>query len=250
LGGLTRRSDEAEAAGTEARVGDARWSDLVCFSFHPVKTIAMGEGGAVTTRDSDMADALRLHRNHGMQRDSARWRHRDMGFDEDGTPNPWYYEMVTPGFNFRAPDILCALGTSQIGKLDGFVAARQRRYSQYESALVASNLPVRPPVRVPWGRPAWHLFAARVDWSAMGMSRAQGMAELRAAGIGTQVHYIPVHRQPFWRDRYGPMHLPGADAYYTQTLSLPLYADMTEADVDRTLAAIKEIAATSERRPS
>jgi len=241
LGGAVRRADEPEAAGREASVGDVRWSDLACFSFHPVKTIAMGEGGAVTTQDPSLADALRLHRNHGMVRNPDQWRHRDMGFDATGAANPWYYELETPAFNFRAPDVLCALGSSQLKKLDRFVTARARIFSHYEREIEALAPAVRGPARVPWGRPAWHLFAARVDWSTLGLSRSEAIRILRTAGVGTQVHYIPVHRQPFWRDRYGTLSAPGADAYYDRALSLPLYPDMTEADVERVLSALSSL---------
>jgi dTDP-4-amino-4,6-dideoxygalactose transaminase len=243
LGGLTRRAGEPEAAGREARVGDTRWSDLACFSFHPVKTVAMGEGGAVTAQDPTLAEALRLHRNHGMVRNPDRWRHRDMGFDATGAANPWYYELETPGLNFRAPDVLCALGASQLKKLDRFVAARARVFSHYEQALRGLSPVVRAPAQVPWGRPAWHLFAARVDWPALGITRSEGIHALRAAGVGTQVHYIPVHRQPFWRDRYGTLQAPGADAYYQNTLSLPLFATMAAEDVERVVDALESLSA-------
>ncbi|MEQ8603704.1 MAG: UDP-4-amino-4,6-dideoxy-N-acetyl-beta-L-altrosamine transaminase [Marivibrio sp.] len=243
LGGATRRADEPEAAGREARVGDTRWSHLACFSFHPVKTIAMGEGGAVTTQDAALAEALRLHRNHGMVRDPERWRHRDMGFDAGGEPNPWYYELETPGLNFRVPDVLCALGSSQLKKLDRFVAGRAEVVAHYDRAIAGLAPAILGPAKVPWGRPAWHLFAARVDWATLGVERGAAMRLLRAQAVGTQVHYIPLHRQPFWERRYGRQDLSGAEAYYAAALSLPLFAAMEYADVGRVVQSLEKLSA-------
>lgn len=239
LGGLTRCSDDPEANGAESRIGDTRWSDLACFSFHPVKTIAMGEGGAVTTRDAAMAERLRLHRNHGMERNPQRWVRENQGFARNGEANPWYYELTEPGFNFRAPDILCALGTSQLRRLSGFVSDRAALFARYQERLENLNQPVQAPAVVPWGRPAWHLCAARVDFDSIERDRGAVMRDLsRQFGIGTQVHYIPLHRQPFWADRYGLQDLPGADRYYSRALSLPLFVGMDESDVDRVVDAL------------
>lgn len=226
--------------GRALPVGSGAFGTLTAFSFHPVKTIAAGEGGAVTTNDPDLAARLRRFRNHGMERDPAGFEDREAAFDESGSANPWYYEMAEPGFNYRLTDIHSALALSQLTRLDAFVERRRHLMDLYAERLAPLAPLVRPAVRVPWCRPAWHLCAVRIDFAAAGRTRARVMADLRARGIGTQVHYIPVHRQPYWRKRYGDLALPGADAHYTQTLSLPLFPAMADADVDRVAGALAE----------
>lgn len=225
--------------GTEAGrpVGACSHSDLACFSFHPVKTIAMGEGGAVTTNDDALAAALRADRNHGLVRQPEGFT-LPGAVDAEGAPNPWFYELPEPGFNYRAPDILCALGLSQVKKLARFVAQRRRLMALYREALA----PLAPVVRLveepPHGETAWHLCVARIDFASAGIGRAALMRRLAEDGIGSQVHYIPVHRQPYYAARYPELALPGADAYYARCLSLPLFAAMTEDDVARVTAAL------------
>ncbi len=221
-------------------VGACAASDLAVFSFHPVKTIAMGEGGAITARDPRLARRLCDLRNHGMVRDPARFQIRDQAFDADGEPNPWYYEMPEPGFNYRASDIHCALGLSQLAKLGRFVAERRRIVGWYAEALAPLAPLVKPVAQAPGCEPAWHLCAARIDFRAAGVSRARVMRALAAGGIGSQVHYLPVHRQPYYRRLYGDLHLSGADAYYERTLSLPLFVGLTEADVARVVGVLAD----------
>ncbi|MBB3267934.1 UDP-4-amino-4,6-dideoxy-N-acetyl-beta-L-altrosamine transaminase [Azospirillum sp. OGB3] len=224
-------------------VGGGAFGTLTAFSFHPVKTIAAGEGGAVTTNDAGLAARLRRFRNHGMERDPAAFEDREAasaadGLAKDGTAHPWYYEMAEPGFNYRLTDIQAALALSQLTRLDAFVERRRRLMDLYAERLAPLAPLVRPAARAPWCRPAWHLCAVRIDFAAAGRTRARVMAELRERGIGTQVHYIPVHRQPYWRKRCGDLALPGADAHYARTLSLPLFPAMADADVDRVVAAL------------
>lgn len=246
--GLTVIEDACHAIGSmdltpDGRalpVGSGAFGTLTAFSFHPVKTIAAGEGGAVTTNDPDLAARLRRFRNHGMERDPAGFEDREAAFDESGSANPWYYEMAEPGFNYRLTDIHSALALSQLTRLDAFVERRRRLMDLYAERLAPLAPLVRPAVRVPWCRPAWHLCAVRIGFAAAGRTRARVMADLRARGIGTQVHYIPVHRQPYWRKRYGDLALPGADAHYARTLSLPLFPGMADADVDRVAGALAE----------
>ena len=212
-------------------IGANRFADMSVFSFHPVKAIAMGEGGAVTTNDPDLATRLVLARNHGMTRDPEMFETKADGFDEDGVPNPWYYELVEPEFNWRANDIQCALGLSQLGKLGRFIARRRALAAAYDAKLASLAPVVRPVARTRRCLPAWHLYAVRIDFDALGISRAKLMRELAKHGVGSQVHYYPVYRQPYYAVRHGSTRLPGADLYYARTLSLPLYASMTEADV-------------------
>lgn len=225
--------------GRTEPVGSGAFSTMTAFSFHPVKTIAAGEGGAVTTDDPELAARLRRFRNHGMERDPAGFEDREAAFEtKTGATNPWYYEMAEPGFNYRLTDLQSALALSQMARLDAFVARRRHLMDLYAERLAPLAPLVRPTVRVPWCRPAWHLCAVRIDFAAAGRSRAQVMADLRARGIGTQVHYIPVHRQPYWRRRYGDLALPGADEHYARTLSLPLFPAMADTDVERVVTAL------------
>ena len=222
-------------------VGSCRYSDMAMFSFHPVKTIAMGEGGAITTNDADLAEKLQRFRNHGMVREHSRFESETLAFDASGAPNPWYYEMPEPGFNYRASDIHCALGLSQMAKLDSFVAARNALVARYDELLPELHPLVRPVARVGGGQPAWHLYAVRIDFEAAGIARGAVMKALRDRGVGTQVHYLPVHLQPYYQRRYGTISLPGAEAYYGAVLSLPLFETMTNDDVERVVETLADV---------
>lgn len=230
-----------ERGGGVLPVGGSAAGAMAAFSFHPVKTIAAGEGGAVTTGDGGLARRLRALRNHGMTREPEGFADRGAAFAADGAPNPWYYEMPEPGFNYRLTDVQAALALSQLGKLDRFAERRRHLVGLYARALAPLAPLVRPLAQVPWCRPAWHLMVALIDFAAAGRERAAVMADLRARGIGTQVHYIPVHRQPYWVHRYGALSLPGADAFYGRALSLPLFPAMADGDVDRVAAALAEV---------
>ncbi|MBY0431833.1 MAG: DegT/DnrJ/EryC1/StrS family aminotransferase, partial [Rhodospirillales bacterium] len=219
--------------GDGAMVGACARSRVAAFSFHPVKTVAMGEGGMATTNDPVLAERMARGRSHGMVREPRDFRQPGMAFDAGGDANPWYYEMPEPGFNYRPSDLNCALGISQLAKLGRFVARRRALVERYDTLLAGHAPFVRPIARHPWSETAWHLYAVLIDFPALGIDRAWLMRELRERGIGTQVHYIPVHRQPYYRERYGDFPLPGADAYYDRTLSLPLFPAMTDDDVAR-----------------
>ena len=235
--------------------GSGRYEDFACFSMHPVKSIAMGEGGAVTCADGEALKTMALLRSHGMTRNRAEWQKPESFLSENlasaGEPLPWYYEMQTLGYNYRAPDILCALGLSQLKKLDGFLSQRRMLAAHYDACL-QDNFPLGsaqdggPVVRPVWlassggMQSAYHLYAVHIDFKAAGSTRADVAAKLRGKGIGTQVHYIPVHTQPYYEARYGSERLAGAEYYYSQALSLPLYVDMGKDDVERVVAGLKE----------
>lgn len=227
--------------GVTARAGDCALSRMACFSLHPVKTMTTGEGGVTTTNDDNLAARMRLLRNHGMTRDPTEFKIAAQALDADGSVNPWYYEMQALGPNYRITDFACALGLSQLNKLGRFIARRRQIAALYDRLLPPLAPALRPVQADRTQNPALHLYAVLIDYARIGKTRAQVMAELKALGIGTQVHYLPVHRQPYYRGLYGSLDLPGADRYYDRVLSIPLYPDMTDADVERVVAALKQV---------
>lgn len=224
--------------GAVRAVGSNAFADLSVFSFHPVKAIAMGEGGAVTTNDAELASRLKRARNHGMTRDPCDFRNAIEAFDSEGLQNPWYYELVEPEFNWRANDIQCALGLSQLGKLSRFVTRRRALAARYDALFSEYSPAIRPIGRTRTCLPAWHLYVVRIDFNSLGVARGELMRRLAADGVGSQVHYFPVHRQPYYANRYGVVDLPGAAQYYESALSLPLFASMTEDDVESVVGTV------------
>lgn len=204
-------------------VGNCARSDMACFSFHPVKPITTGEGGAVTTNDPDLAEALRRFRNHGIERLP----------DVD----PWYYEVRSLGFNYRLTDLQAALGTSQLAKLPQLIARRNEIAHRYREGL--AGLPVTLPPAAPAGTVhGYHLFAVQVA------ERRRVFEGLHAQGIRVQVHYVPIHRHPVYADLgFGPADLPATEAAYAGLLSLPMYPTLTDADVDRVIGALAGLVA-------
>jgi len=227
--------------GGASLIGENAFCDMSVFSFHPVKAIAMGEGGAVTVNDPQIAARLMRTRNHGMTREAGEFANRQDGFGADGRANPWYYELVEPGFNWRANDIQCALGLSQLAKLDRFLARRRALAVAYDELLAPYAPRLRPVARERSCLPAWHLYAVQIDFPSVGRTRAAFMRALAEEGIGSQVHYFPVHRQRYYAERYGVANLPGADRYYARALSLPFFASMNEDDVERVVRAVTKI---------
>jgi len=213
------------AFGNEAHpVGDCAYSAFASFSFHPVKTLATGEGGMLTTNDAALAAKARGLRGHGMVRPAG--------------AEPWVYEMPELGFNYRIPDVLCALGISQLAKLDRFVERRRALTARYQTLLAPLSPLVRLAARPSWSDPALHLLTVLIDFEAAMTTRAAVVESLKAQGIGSQVHYIPVHRQPYYVNRYGLADLPGADAWYGRCLTLPLYPGMADEDPERVVEAL------------
>lgn len=236
LGGIHQSGNNSTA-----KVGACALSELACFSLHPVKTMTTGEGGVTTTNDPKHYKIMQLYRSHGMVRDAADFRHQDLGLAPDGQPNPWYYEMQALGWNYRITDFACALGESQLAKLPRFVERRRELVALYDRLLpaLAPKLTIVP--AQPGDNAALHLYAVLIDFADIKKSRAQVMAELKVHGVGTMVHYLPVHQQPYYRDLYGKQDLPGADSYYARQLSIPLYPDMTDADVTRVVDALSSV---------
>lgn len=235
--GILLIEDACHALGV-ADVGSTANSSMACFSTHAVKTIATGEGGCVTTADEKLAERMRKLRNHGMSRTARDFENRKLAFDGDEV-NSYYYEMKEFGWNYRMPDILCALGISQLKKMQKFWERRREIAALYDRLLAPLSNILRPvPTSGPHG---WHLYPILVDFTTLGISRRKFMDTLREQGIGTQVHYIPVHHQPYYQERYGEIHLPGADAYYSRCLSIPLFPAMSDDDVHHVAQTITRI---------
>jgi UDP-4-amino-4,6-dideoxy-N-acetyl-beta-L-altrosamine transaminase len=209
-----------------------RLARLSAFSLHPVKTMTTGEGGMVTTDDPPLAMRLRRFRNHGISLDH-RQREKAASFS---------VEMVELGFNYRLTDIQCALGRSQLRKVPGWIERRRQIALRYREALADSRI-ARPLGERGDGDPAHHLFVVRLDLAALKVDRAQVFAALRAEGIGVNVHYIPVHLHPYYRERLGtgPGLCPVAEAAYAEILSLPLFPAMTDRDADDVMAALAKV---------
>ena len=208
------------------KVGACDYSDIAVFSFHPVKVITTGEGGMLLCADASLHRAADLLRSHGVTRDVAA-----MDQAPDGA---WYYQQVDLGFNYRMTDMQAALGLSQMQRIDAFIARRRAIARRYDEALAA--LPLGLPGRSALADSAWHLYVIQVDAARCGKSRKTVFDHLRSAGIQVNVHYIPVHLQPYYR-RLGfrSGQFPVAEHYYSQAISLPLYAGLSEAQQTRVI---------------
>ncbi|HUJ59756.1 MAG TPA: UDP-4-amino-4,6-dideoxy-N-acetyl-beta-L-altrosamine transaminase [Kofleriaceae bacterium] len=206
-------------------------SDAVVFSFHPVKHITTGEGGAIVTRDPNLKRRIDRLRHHGIERDADRF--------EAEPPGPWAYEVQELGFNYRLSDFACALGLAQLAKLDGFLAARRAIAACYRQELArafAGDPRIAPPLELADRDSAYHLFAVAIDFAGYGTTRARVVEQLADAGIASQVHYIPLLQHPLHAERCPSERArprPGADRYYARTLSLPIYPSLAPADVAR-----------------
>ncbi|MCE7975811.1 MAG: UDP-4-amino-4,6-dideoxy-N-acetyl-beta-L-altrosamine transaminase [Nitrospira sp. NTP1] len=223
--------DASHAIGakySDGVVGDCRHSDITVFSFHPVKIITTGEGGALTTRRPELARKLALLRTHGITRDTA-----EMTGSTHGT---WYYEQVMLGFNYRMTDLQAALGISQLSRIEEFVSRRHLLASRYNAAL--PGLPVRWLPRSTTNRSALHLYVVYVSADR----RRQVFNQLRERGFGVNVHYIPVHLQPYYR-RFGFREgdFPAAEQHYHEAISLPLYPSLKESEQDQIITALREV---------
>jgi dTDP-4-amino-4,6-dideoxygalactose transaminase len=233
--GLRVVEDAAHALPTTfgGRMVGTLESDATVFSFYANKTITTGEGGMVVTRDAEMAKRMRVMRLHGMSRDT---------FDRFVSKTPaWYYEIVAPGFKYNLTDIAAAMGLVQLEKLPRFHERRRAMAARYLEAL--RDLPLNLPADAPTGDThSWHLFVIRLTNSAR-CSRDEVIQSLSDMGIGTSVHYVPLHRHPYWRDRYNlsPEMFPVAEAAYESMLSIPLYTAMSDSDQGRVIHALQEV---------
>ena len=229
--------------GDKTVVGDCRFSALTAFSFHPVKTMTSAEGGMVCTNSPDLALRLRRARNHGIVRESEHFLNPQEALESDGLSKPWYLEMHALGYNYRLSDLQCALGRSQLRKLNTYAEKRRCLMEYYDRALAAFSPLVRPVQRASNGNPVLHLYPVLIDFEALGKERGAVMRALQTEGVGTQVHYSPVHRQPYYRDLYGDFALPGAEQYYARILSLPFHVGVTEDDAAFVVRALERVLA-------
>lgn len=217
------------AARESGRVGGAGAADMTCFSFHPVKSITTGEGGAVTTGDEELARCMRTFRTHGITQD---------GITPGPDDGPWYREMQALGFNYRITDIQSALGISQLARLDGWITRRDQIAATYREALADEERIELPPSAPEGVQHAHHLFPVRVRAGAQARRRA--FESMRAANIFVQVHYVPVYRMPYYRDTlgYAQDECPRTEELYSGLISLPMFPAMTDSDVERVVAEL------------
>jgi perosamine synthetase len=231
--GLVVIEDACHALGAEyrgRRIGSI--SHMTIFSFHPVKHLTTGEGGMVTTDNPRFADTLRKFRNHGISSEAR----------ERQAHGQWHYEMVLLGFNYRLTDIACALGLRQLSKLASNLARRREIAATYNERLRHLSAITLPIVRDEV-LPAWHLYPVRLNVAALSAGRAEILQALRAENIGVNVHYIPVHLHPYYRDRFGykPGDYPVAESAYERLISLPMFHGMTDRDVNDVLCALEKV---------
>jgi UDP-4-amino-4,6-dideoxy-N-acetyl-beta-L-altrosamine transaminase len=213
--------------GSRYRVGECAHSLMCCFSFHPVKQVTTGEGGAVTTNDEGCYRALLRFRTHGITRDPAELSRAE---------GPWYYEQHDLGFNYRLTDFQCALGISQLARLPDFVERRRALAASYDAAF--AGVPgVRPLSSPRWSTGSYHLYVIRVP----APERRRIFEHLRSAGLGVNVHYIPVYRHPYYREHgFQDTHLRNAEAYYGEAITLPLFPGLTQKQVGEIVAAVRD----------
>lgn len=228
--GLVIIEDAAHALGAIYKnrpVGSL--ADMTIFSFHPVKHITTGEGGMVVTNNEEFAQRLRIFRNHGIKSDAC----------ERSAAGQWYYEMTDLGYNYRLPDINCALGLSQLGRLDKNLSRRRDVAKRYDDAFLKNEAILTPKVR-PFVEAAWHLYPVRV---VNGLDRNEFFKALRAENLGVNVHYIPVHLHPYYRARFGCQDgtYPVAEKAYSQLISLPMFHTLTDADVNDVIEAVNKV---------
>jgi len=231
--GFAVLEDASHALGATsegAPVGGCRYSDAAVFSFHPVKLVTTGEGGMLVTCDAGLAERAGLLRSHGITRDPAL-----MNREPDG---PWYYQQLELGYNYRMTDIQAALGACQLERLEDYLARRESLAHVYDEVL--ADLPVDMPWRPARDRSAWHLYVVRLRRSECPRTRRAVFEQLREAGIGVNLHYIPVHLQPYYRNLgFREGDFPEAERYYEEAITLPLHPRLTQEDQRTVVAALR-----------
>jgi UDP-4-amino-4,6-dideoxy-N-acetyl-beta-L-altrosamine transaminase len=212
-------------------VGNCRYSDITIFSFHPVKIITTGEGGMALTNDPALAEKMALLRSHGITRDPSLMTHTPDG--------PWYYQQIELGYNYRMTDIQAALGISQMERLDNYVLRRHELANRYQRML--SDMPVIAQIQPPDAYSAYHLYVIRLKLEKIKRTHQEIFESMRDQGIGVNLHYIPVHTQPYYL-KMGFKHgdFPESEQYYAEAMSLPIYAGLTDREQDQVVEALKK----------
>jgi len=227
--------DASHAVGADylhTKVGSCAFSDMAVFSFHPVKIITTGEGGMVLTNRKDLYEKLRLYRSHGITRDLSK-----MTRESDGA---WYYQQIELGCNYRMTDIQAALGSSQMRRLDSFIVRRRDLAARYDELL--RDLPLVTPYTMEGTNPSWHIYVVRLSFDQRCKTKQQIFEEMKERGIVLNLHYIPVHRQPYYENlgfRQGDF--PESEKYYEEAFTLPLYYDLTNDEQDRIVEALRSV---------
>jgi len=221
--------------------GSCSYSDMTVMSFHPVKHITTGEGGVVFTNDGKFYKTLKLLRSHGITNNEDDLVFKEQAYGQNGL-NPWYYEQQVLGFNYRITDIQCSLGISQLEKIDYFLRRRRRIFEAYNNVF-ADNKLITLPFESSNCFTNWHLYVLQIDFEAFGKDRADIIKRLKDKGVGTQVHYIPVHIQPFYRKNFGTKwgDCPRAEAYYKECLSIPIFPAMNNEDINKVANSLSEV---------
>lgn len=211
------------------KIGNCAFSDITIFSFHPVKIITSGEGGMATTQDESLAHSMRMLRSHGITRNETEFE-----FANDG---PWYYEQQELGFNYRLTDIAAALGLSQLQRIDAFINQRNAIATRYNNAFASTQV-VIPHINSDCIS-AFHLYIARCDFENSDVTRVHLFQNMKNSGVLLNLHYIPIYRQPFYSKMgFDPKSFPNAERYYNQAFSIPMYADLAEADQDSVISSL------------
>ena len=233
--GFTVIEDASHAIGADykdTKVGCCKYSDMVVFSFHPVKIITTGEGGMVLTNNEDLYKKLTLYRSHCITRDPEL-----MTKEADGS---WYYQQIGLGFNYRMTDVQAALGYSQLTKVDKFVARRRQLAARYNELL--KDLPVKLPCQNPETNSSWHLYLVRVDFSKVNKTKNQIFAEMKEKDVCLNLHYIPVHTQPYYQKLgFKNGDFPVSEKYYEEVFTLPLYYSLTDEQQEYIVNVLKEV---------
>jgi UDP-4-amino-4,6-dideoxy-N-acetyl-beta-L-altrosamine transaminase len=229
---LEDASHSIGAARNGESVGNCRWSDITVFSFHPVKIVTSGEGGMAMTNDAELADRMRLIRSHGIT--------RDVTLMEEQNPAPWQYEQQVLGFNYRMTDIQAALGNSQLCRLQENVEKRNALALRYRQAL--ADLPLQLPENFLGNYSAYHLYVVRLKLSCISKTHREVFTELRLQGIGVNLHYTPVHLQPYFRKLgFAAGYCPEAERYAGEAITVPLYPALTDIKQDQVIQALTEV---------
>jgi len=240
---ITILEDCAHSIGAKfegINAGSCIYSDCAIFSFHPVKNLTTGEGGAITTNSKEIYEKLMRLRNHGMTREADLCQNKAMMYDEKGNLNPWYYEMTELGFNYRITDIQCALGLSQLSKLNNFIQRRHEIAKYYDEAFSSSKL-ITPLYKFTTDS-SYHLYVVKVNFTKSHLTRSELFAALVKKNIGIMVHYIPINKQPYYKNLgYGNELTPVMDKYYDECFSLPMFPKLSNEEQEYVIKSLLEV---------